>query len=77
MLGGKVRFPVVAGPGSRMSSLTMMITLEKGFRISSSACLLRHSWQFANTLGIDRAMREPLVQGAARLDRAAVRGDRQ
>ena len=30
MLGGKVRFPVVAGPGSRMSSLTMMITtLEK------------------------------------------------
>lgn len=29
MLGGKVRFPAVAGPGSRMSSLTMMITLEK------------------------------------------------
>jgi hypothetical protein len=29
MLGGKVRFPAVAGPGSRMSSLTMMIALEK------------------------------------------------
>ena len=29
MLGGKVRFPAVVGPGSRMSSLTMMITLEK------------------------------------------------
>jgi hypothetical protein len=29
MLGGKVRFPAVAGSESRMSSLTMMITLEK------------------------------------------------